>query len=76
MKTTNHDLSRLISRAHEECDEPIRVSMRAFRAFEQQIQADLAALVAEFGNPRRRWRKERRAYQATSKPTNPPAHGT
>lgn len=53
MKTTNHDSGRLISRAHEECDEPIRVSAKAFLAFQAHIQAELDALVAEYGNPRR-----------------------
>ncbi len=59
MKTTNHDFGRLISRAHEECDEPIRVSAKAFLAFQIQMQADLESLVAEFGNPRRFLRAER-----------------
>ncbi len=59
MKTTNHDFGRLISRAHEECDEPIRVSAKAFLAFQIQMQADLESLVAEFGNPRRLLRAER-----------------
>lgn len=60
MKTTNHDFGRLISRAHEECDEPIRVSAKAFLAFQIQMQAELDALVTEFGNPRRLLRSERR----------------
>ncbi|NMC20568.1 MAG: hypothetical protein GYA33_09120 [Thermogutta sp.] len=65
MKTTKHDFGRLISRAQEECDEPIRVSAKAFLAFEVQMQAALDALVADFGNPRRLLRSERRNRRQT-----------
>lgn len=69
MKTTNHDSGRLISRAHEECNQPIRVSAKAFLAFQLQMKAELDALVAEFGNPRRILRSElRRSRQPRKSP--------
>ncbi|MGQ9606520.1 MAG: hypothetical protein ACUVTW_09990 [Thermogutta sp.] len=67
MKTTNHDSGRLISRAHEECNQPIRVSAKAFLAFQLQMQAELDALVAEFGNPRRILRTELRQRRRPGK---------
>lgn len=67
MKTTNHDSGRLISRAHEECNQPIRVSAKAFLAFQLQMQAELDALVAEFGNPRRILRSELRRRRQPGK---------
>lgn len=67
MKTTNHDSGRLISRAHEECDEPIRVSAKAFLAFQAHMQAELDALVAEYGNPRRILRADRKRSSESGK---------
>ncbi|MEJ5342308.1 MAG: hypothetical protein WHT09_12130 [Thermogutta sp.] len=65
MNGAQFDCSRKSRHAHENTPVPIRVSLEAFRRFQQEMEAYWEKVIAEHGSPRR-FRIERRQWQQRS----------